>query len=117
MIIGDNCNFGEFNHITCLNRIIIGNGVLTGRFVLITENSHGRTNGEDIGLPPEQRCIVSKGAVIIGNNVWIGDKVSIMPNVTIGEGAIIAANAVVTHNVPPYTLVAGCPAKVMKKIK
>ncbi|NVJ64147.1 MAG: CatB-related O-acetyltransferase [Flavobacteriaceae bacterium] len=52
---------------------------------------------------------------VILNDVWIGDGAIIMPGVTIGNGAVIGANAVVTRNVPPYTVVAGSPAKVIKK--
>ena len=61
------------------------------------------------------RPVVSKGSVIIGNNVWIGDKATILPNVTIGDGAVIAANSVVTKDVPAYSVVAGNPAKVIKE--
>ena len=115
--IGDNVSLGEYSHITCARKIVIGNGVLTGRFVLITDNSHGSSYKEEIISPPLTRPIHSNGAVIIGDNVWIGDKVTILPNVTVGEGAIVAANAVVTKDVPAYTVVAGCPAKVVKMIK
>lgn len=115
--IGDNVSLGEYSHITCARKVVIGNGVLTGRFVLITDNSHGSSYKEEIISPPLTRPIHSNGAVIIGDNVWIGDKVTILPNVTVGEGAIVAANAVVTKDVPAYTVVAGCPAKVVKIIK
>ena len=63
---------------------------------------------------PLKRPIVSKGPVRIGDNVWIGDKATILPNVSIGNGAIIAANAVVTKDVPPYSVAAGNPAKIIK---
>ena len=53
----------------------------------------------------------------IGNNVWIGDKATILPDVTIGDGAVIAANSVVTKDVPAYNVVAGNPAKVVKVSK
>ena len=53
--------------------------------------------------------------VIIGNDVWIGRRAIIMPGVTIGDGVIIGAGAVVTKNVEPYVVVAGVPAKVVKK--
>ena len=54
--------------------------------------------------------------MIIGDNVWIGDKATILPGVTIGEGAIIAANAVVTKNVPAFSVAAGNPAKIIKSV-
>lgn len=112
--IGDNCSIGEYTHITSTNNVTIGNGLLTGRFVLITDNAHGKTSGEDINIAPLERSVISKGEVIIGNNVWLGDKCSIMPGVHIGNGVIVATNAVVTHDVPDYSVVAGIPAKVIK---
>jgi acetyltransferase-like isoleucine patch superfamily enzyme len=115
--IKDHVSIGEYTHITCANHIEIGNGVLTGRFVLITDNGHGKSDISEMTTPPLSRSIYSKGPVIIGQDVWIGDKATILPNVTIGKGAIIAANAVVTKDIPPYTIVAGCPAKVIRLLK
>ena len=115
--IGKDCNLGEFTHITSVRRVKLGNGVLTGRFVLITDNSHGKSEAEEIDLPPHHRQIYSKGEVIIEDNVWIGDKVTILPGVTIGKGSIIAAGAVVTKSIPPYTVAGGIPAKCLKTIK
>ena len=57
----------------------------------------------------------TKGNVIIGNDVWIGTQVTIMSGITIGDGACIASNAVVTKDVPPYTIVGGNPAKIIKQ--
>ena len=113
--IGENCCFGAWNHITATNKIQIGNNLLTGKWVTITDNSHGETNFETLQMPPIMRPITSKGPVIIGNNVWIGDKVTILPGVTVGDGAIIAANAVVTKDVPAYSVAAGNPAKIIKQ--
>lgn len=113
--IGSNCYFGAFNHITATNKIEIGNNLLTGKFVTITDNSHGKTDFDTLQIEPIKRPLHSKGPVIIGNNVWIGDKATILPNVTIGDGAVIAANAVVTKDVPAYCVVAGNPAKIIKK--
>lgn len=115
--IGNHVSIGEYSHITCTNRIVIGNGVLTGRFVLITDNSHGDLTEEEANIPPLSRAIHSNGPVFIGDNVWIGDKATILPNVTIGKGSIIAANAVVTKDVPEYSVVAGVPARIIKTIK
>lgn len=112
--IGSNCHFGAFNHITAINKIEIGNNLLTGKNVTITDNSHGSTNFEDLSIEPILRPLRSKGPVKIGNNVWIGDKATILPNVTIGDGAVIAANAVVTQDVPAYCVAAGNPAKIIK---
>ena len=112
--IGSNCHFGAFDHITATNRIEVGNNVLTGKFVTITDNSHGDTNIDSLKIRPVERQVFSKGPVKIGNNVWIGDKATILPNVTIGDGAVIAANAVVTKDVPPYSVAAGNPAKIIK---
>lgn len=112
--IGDNCNFGAYNHITGINLISIGCNCLTGKWVTITDNSHGTTELEDLLKPPLHRKIISKGNVFIGNNVWIGDKVTILPGVSIGDGAVIAANSVITKNVPPQTVWGGNPARKLK---
>lgn len=93
----------------------IGNGVLTGKWITITDNSHGETDKVSLEMKPTKRPITSKGPVVIGDNVWIGDKATILPGVTIGEGAVIAANAVVTKDVPPYSVVGDNPAKVIKQ--
>lgn len=70
-----------------------------------------------MALPVSKRPIVTKGPVIINKNVWVGDKASILSGVTIGEGSIVAANAVVTKDVPAYSVVAGNPAKVIKNLR
>lgn len=115
--IGSGCHIGDYNHITSTSSIIIGNGLLTGRWVTITDNSHGTSDYESMKKSPVEREIYSKGAVRIGNNVWIGDKATILPGVTIGDGVIIGANSVVTKNIPDYCVVGGNPAKVIKSIK
>ena len=115
LTIGNNCSFGAFNHITSINKIKIGNRCLTGKWVTITDNSHGKTDFESLQVEPIRRPLYSKGPVYIGNDVWIGDKATILPGVTIGDGAIIAANAVVTKDVPSYSIVAGNPAHIIKE--
>ena len=99
-IIGDGISLGEYSHITCSNRIVIGDGLLTGRFVLITDNGHGRGVIEEREICPLAREVYSKGEIVIGKNVWIGDKVTILPNVHIGDNVVVGANSVVTKDVP-----------------
>lgn len=115
--IGDGVSIGEFCHITAINKIVIGNGVLTGRWITITDNSHGKIDEESFVMPPIKRTLYSAGAVTIEDNVWIGDKVTILSNVRIGKNAVIGANAVVTKDVPENAIVVGVPAKVIKIVK
>ena len=114
-MIGRGCHIGAYNHITCINRIKIGNGFVSGKWVTITDNNHGDTSKETMKMPVSNRPLVSKGIVCIGKNVWVGDKATILPGVTIGDGAVIAANSVVCNDVPAYSVVAGNPAKVIKQ--
>lgn len=116
IVIGKNCSIGYQSHITAINSIVIGNNVLMGPRVLITDNAHGRSTQEELPIAPSKRELYSKGEVNIGNNVWIGEGSMIMPNVQIGEGAIIACNSVVTTNIPAYSIAAGSPAKVIKQL-
>lgn len=71
--------------------------------------------GKDWSEAMEGKQYPNKGDTIIGNDVWIGYKATIMPGVTIGDGAIIATKSVVTKDVEPYTIVGGNPAKVIRK--
>lgn len=116
LAIGNNSSVGDYGHITCVNKIKIGNNVLMGRRVFITDNAHGNSEKFLLNIPPCQRPLYSKGPVIIEDNVWIGEMVCIMPGVTIGQGSIIGANAVVTKDVPPYSVVGGNPAKIIKQL-
>ena len=114
--IGNNCIIGEYTHITSINKIVIGNGVLTGRYVVISDNAHGTLSLEEAAIRPSHRKLISKGEVVIGNNVWIGDKATILAGVHIGDNVIVAANAVVTTNVPSNSIVAGVSAKKVKSL-
>ena len=117
IIIGDRVWIGDYFNIHSVIGIEIGNGVLTGKWISILDNDHGKITAENLKTSPAERIIYSKGKIIIEDDVWIGDKVTILSGVTIGKGSVVAANAVVTKNVPPYSVVGGIPAKIIKSFK
>lgn len=111
--IGDGTSIGDGSHITAINRIELGKNVLTGKYVLITDNAHGDADSALLETAPNKRPLVSKGPVVIEDNVWIGEKASILPGVHIGRGAIIGAGAVVTKDVPAGCMALGVPARIV----
>lgn len=113
LVIGDRVNFSDYVHIGALTEVVISSGCLLGSKVHITDHSHGHTHElfEQAKTPPNQRPLVSKGKVIIEENVWIGDGAVVLPGVRIGRGAVVGANSVVTKDVEPFTVVAGAPAR------
>lgn len=113
LIIGDNVSLQQYCHIGCINKIVIGDGVLIASGVFITDHFHGETTQFSGNERPEQRKLISKGPVIIGKNVWIGQGACIMPNVTIGDNCIIGSNSVVTKNFPKNSVIAGVPAVII----
>lgn len=114
--IGDHCSFGAYTQLTACNGIKIGDNLLTGAYVIISDNNHGQFSEDELKCDPRERRLHSKGEVVIGNNVWLGDKVAVLSGVHIGDGVVVAANAVVTKDIPPYSLAAGVPAKVIKQL-
>ena len=94
-------------------RIYIGNNVLIGPNVVIRSNNH---DFQSIDTPIVQQGM-KFGEIVINENVWISSNCVILPNLKIGKGAIIAAGAVVTSDVEPYTVVGGIPAKLISKRK
>ena len=102
--LGYNSYYGQ-------GEIIIGDNVLIGPFVSVTASNHvkgsdGNYRNKDFNAKP----------VEIQSDCWIGAHVCILAGVTIGKGSIVAASSVVTKNIPPGTIAAGSPAKVIKKI-
>lgn len=116
IIIGNHCSIGEYTQITAINKITIGDGLLTGRYVYIGDNAHGGLSHVEANVLPSRRKLTSKGEILIGNNVWIGDKVTILGGVTIGDNVIIGANSVVTHDVSSNSIWAGISSREVKKL-
>ena len=110
--IGDRAYIGNHFTVLCADRIRIGEDALIASYVMISSENHGND--------PESELVYGKqplktNPVTIGSGVWIGEKVSILPGVTIGEKSIIGTNSVVTSDVPPYSIAVGSPAKVIKE--
>ena len=93
---------------------VIGNHVMMGEDCTIITRNHkfDRTD-----IPMMEQGFEEEKPVHIGNDVWIGDRVTIMPGVHIGDGCVIGAGAVVTRDIPPYSIAAGVPAKVLRRRK
>lgn len=120
LIIGENCNFSDSVHISCVKKITIGAGCLFGSRIYIGDNSHGSYSQnkdifEEINISPGTRNLGNIHEIKIGKNCWIGDGVVIMSGVCIGDGVVIGANSIIKDDVAPYTMVAGIPA-VPKKM-
>ncbi|MCI8992354.1 MAG: sugar O-acetyltransferase [Eubacterium sp.] len=103
VFINSGCHFQDQGGIT------IGDGALIGHNVVLATINHDLIpgNGRKNHYAP----------VKLGKNVWIGSNATVLPGVTVGDWAVIAAGAVVTKDVPPYTVVGGTPAKIIKKVK
>lgn len=115
--IGNNVVINNGFHLGAINSIEIGNHVLIASGVYISDHSHGSIDYKTLLIPPEMRELVSKGAVVIEDCVWLGEGVVVLPNVRIGHHSIIGANAVVTKDIPPFSVAAGIPAKVIRVIE
>lgn len=108
--IGGGSSFGNNFHCGACNFIRIGENVLVGSHVLIIDHSHGNPKDylhRETSMPPVERELYSKGGIVIGNNVWICDAVTILPGAVIGDGSVISANSVVAGAVEPYSIYYG----------
>ncbi|MFA5102774.1 MAG: acyltransferase [Candidatus Thermoplasmatota archaeon] len=107
--IGDNVWIGKNVSLYAESGIQIGNNVMVAKDVSIISSDHDFTDSRQ--LIKDQGMRVQDTPVVIGNNVWIGEKAIILKKVTVSENSIVGAGAVVTKDVPPNTIVAGNPAK------
>lgn len=106
----------DYVHITAAHSVEIGNNVLMASKIYISDCTHGSYIGNEddsdpMSLPLDRTLSVK--AVKIEDNVWLGEFVSVLPGVTIGQGAIVGANSVVSKSLPPYVVV-GSIAKPIK---
>ena len=111
---GKNIHIGENVFINSNCTMQDQGGIFIGDNVLIGHNACILTLNHD--MDPEKRANLHPSPVRIGNGAWLGSNVTVLPGVTIGDGAIVAAGAVVTKDVEDNTIVAGVPAKVIRKV-
>ena len=110
VIIGDHTRVGLHN--TVIGPVTIGSHVNLAQGITVTALNHNFAE-KDLRIDEQG---VSTNPVTIGNDIWIGANAVILPGVTIGDHSVVAAGAVVTKDVPPHTLVAGVPAKIIKEL-
>lgn len=116
LIIGDYVTMEDWCHVGCVERVEIGDGTMIASRVFITDHFHGAVNADDLKYGPPALRPLSYHTVRIGRNVWIGEGVSILPGVTLGDNVIVGANAVVTHSFEANSVIAGCPARLLKDL-
>lgn len=110
VIIGDHTRIGLHN--TIIGPVTIGSHVNLAQGITITALNH---NFDDSEKRIDQQGISTK-EVVLEDDIWVGANAVILPGVTIGKHAVVAAGAIVTKDVPPHSLVAGVPAKVIRQI-
>ena len=111
--VGDRCLFGKGSGIVGHLQIVIGDDVWTGHHVYITDQNHGY---DDLSLPISMQ-VMPERPVSIGDGSWLGHGTVVLPGARIGRHVVIGANSVVTGHIPDYSVAAGVPARVIKRIE
>lgn len=109
--IGDGVQINDYVHIGCALSVEIGDNCLIASRVFITDHDHDFSVARD--LPPRDWPLISK-KIIIGKNCWIGEGVSVLKGVELGDGCVVGANSVVTKSFPDNSILVGCPAKLIR---
>ena len=112
ILIEENVRIGNYACITCVEKITISKGCLISEFVYISDHYHGFD--PEFHLSPALQPLYVKGEVFIGENTFIGYRVSILSGVKIGKNCVIGAHSVVTKSFPDYSMLAGSPAVMIK---
>jgi acetyltransferase-like isoleucine patch superfamily enzyme len=108
LIVGDDVYMNYGVTIEACHEVRIGSHVLMAPLVSIIDDNRHET---------EPGAVLYKGPVVIGNNVWLARNVAVVPGASIGDGCVIAANSVVSTDIPPNSLAAGSPARVIRKLE
>jgi acetyltransferase-like isoleucine patch superfamily enzyme len=115
IVLDDNCHIGFGSIISAKNRIHLERDVLLAQVVIISDHNHAY---EDITVPVIDQGITEGGTIRIGEGTWIGHGASIICSrgeLTIGRNCVVAANSMVNRSVPDYSVVAGCPATIVRQ--
>jgi acetyltransferase-like isoleucine patch superfamily enzyme len=108
--IGDKVVFGKDNTVNCFLDVEFGEATIVADWVYVTDFDHVF---DDVTVPIKDQGIV-KSPVRIGPDVWLGTKATVLRGTTIGRGCVVAANAVVSSDLPPYSVAVGAPARVVR---
>lgn len=118
LTLGDDVQVNESVHIAAHHSVRIGNRVLLASNVFITDHNHGTYSGEGVHSDPRSAPAlrpVTMAPVVVEDDVWVGEYVTILPGVTVGRGSVIGSMSVVTRDVPEYCIAVGSPARVIKR--
>lgn len=107
LVVGDDVYMNYGATIEACHEVRIGDHVLMAPLVSIIDDNRHET---------EPGAVLYKGPIVIGNNVWLARNVAVIPGASIGDGCVIAANSVVCTDIPPNSLAAGAPARVIRKL-
>lgn len=110
--IGNNCHIGYYFSLLNASKVFIGDNVLIASHVLVTSENHGIDPESELAYVEQQ---LQAAPVYIGDGCWIGEKVCILPGVSIGKKCVIGAGSVVTKSIPDYSMAVGNPARVIKR--
>ncbi|MGH7755940.1 MAG: acyltransferase [Vulcanimicrobiaceae bacterium] len=110
--IGARTYVGPYFTFNAQDRIVVGADCMLANYVSVVDNAHGT----DPGSPMREQPFV-RSAVTVGDNCWLGEKVTVLSGVTIGPGCVIGAGAVVTRDIPPNSVAVGIPARVIRRLQ
>jgi acetyltransferase-like isoleucine patch superfamily enzyme len=117
---GQGVRLGRYNHIACFVSVTGGGQLVTGDYVgigpgarILTGTNHYGDGQRMSNIIQREQQTIKRGTVTLEKDVFVGANAVVMPNITVGEGALVAAGAVVTHDVEPWAIVAGVPARVI----
>ena len=113
LIMGSNSAIGDFTHFGAPGGIVIGNDVIMGSYISFHSENH---NFADTSKLIREQGVSSKG-IVLGNNIWVGAKVTFLDGCEVGDNSVVAAGAVVTGKFPKNSIIGGVPARVIKNIE